>query len=151
MALVYESNGYTIDTVDDATGKVVSKTNPQDPGYWPLLVVMDKKKQAGYVNSQNQAKYLADVNSYNTALQTGKPLPPIPTKPMMQVVDDSGNVTNVAFVPALPDVMTVTPIPVSPSGALQPIVGPSQDQKLDILINLITQLLNKLGGANPTS
>jgi hypothetical protein len=107
---------------------------------------MQSQKDAQTANNAAMIKYFQDLNAYNyntsfRIAQTG----PAPTKPLMIVVDDSGNSTTVPFVPPLPDPLPAPATTASnPAGALQPQVGLSQDQKLDNIMSLLAAIGKKV-------
>lgn len=143
----YSPTDQNIIQVVDATGAVTRSVPIWDvQNFTALDNILQKQQDAVRANNAAETQYLRDLNvyNYNTAFriaQTG----PAPTKPLMTLVDDSGDSTQVPFSPPLPDPLPPPPLgPSNPGGALVAQTGLTQDQKLDNLLTILTAIAKKV-------
>ncbi len=101
----YDPDGFTLHYTG-ADGKPATETPANWKNYVALLAISDQQKQAARDNTQSQAAYLTACGDYAKAPEKSV----LPVKPLMIVVNDQGVESKVAFVPALPDPVTFTPV-----------------------------------------
>jgi hypothetical protein len=90
------------DPSDPSHSLVTLSTN--DPRWYSLYQVMIAQQAAVTPNQQKHDSYINQLSSYQGSVNAGRGQGMIPpTKPLMTVVDDLGNSTEVPFVPPLPD------------------------------------------------
>ena len=141
----YDANGITVEVVD-ANGAVQTSANPWDSAYTGLLTIMQQQLATHNANQAAQLKYMNDLQVYQNKLNMGITTATPPSKPMMVIVDDTGKSIQEPFNPPLPDPIPVKYAPANPSGALQPQNGPTIDQKLDMITNIVTAIAKKVLG-----
>lgn len=133
----YDPDGFTLHYIG-ADGKPATETPANWANYVALIAISDKQKYAASINTNAQAAYLTACSDYAKAPEKL----PMPVKPMMDVVNDQGVETKVAFVPSLPDPITFTPVASGGSIASKPATD-----RTDILLSVVmaqAKLLQKI-------
>lgn len=101
----------------EGSNHAVVTVSTNDPRWSPLYLIFEAQKDVVAENSAAHDRYMEQLQSAQLSLNAHPEMAvAAPTKPLMKVVDDFGNVTSTAFVPPLPDL--VPPAPPTPSAPL---------------------------------
>lgn len=138
----YDPDGFTLHYIG-ADGKPATETPADWKHYVALIAISDQQKQAARDNTNAQGAYLTAIADYAKAPEKST----LPVKPLMIVVSDQGVESKVPFVPALPDLITFTPVGSGGSIASKPATD-----RTDVLLavvmaqaKLLAKIADKLG------
>ncbi len=144
--ITYSADGTTL-TGTNLDGSQF-RVSINDSNYYQVWQVLQNQLTATQENKDAKILYMENLQTYQAYLQN--PVGTVvtaPAKPQMISVSDQGVTSKGPFVPPLPDPIPVTYAPSNPTGALQPQVGPTTDQRLAIIQGMLAQILAKFNNA----
>lgn len=125
------------DPTDPQHPIVTARVN--DVRFSALWTVMAAQQNAASENTVAHDRYVQALNTYQQSVNAGRGSGlTAPAKPSMKVVDDLGAVTEVPFVPPLPDpVAQPTPTPSAPIGGDPTTRPPDPNQVLAMIVQMM--------------
>ncbi len=134
--ITFDKDGVTLIGYD-ANGTQFKHNFLEGALYDAMLNTRDAQLAAAIANSQNASNYTTVITGINLSEQAGRPHDPPPAPPQEKNIDDLGNVSFAAFVPAL---TPYTPLVVTaPSGSIVTVVPDKQA----IMYNMILAMFRK--------
>jgi hypothetical protein len=130
---------------DSATGLVITVSPWNSAEYTRLLGIQQLQLAAIQTNNTAYATYMGQLGAMHQADLDGRTLPPAPTAPLLQMVDDLGKATTAPWSPPLP---VFVPIKVNTSGSL--VDAPAWD-RIDEMHAILLAIAAKLGVQPPTA
>lgn len=135
----YDKDGATLFYID-ANGNKISAGVFDGAKYSAMLAVMDQQNAALSANTAAVADYTTKLANAQTSVNAGRAAD-APPKPLKEVMSDTGGITWVPFVPALPDLIPAPPAEGSAAGGV--IVQSGQDPQA-IMLAMMTAIYRKL-------
>ena len=134
----YDKDGVTLFYVD-TTGKKFSHYFMEGAAYNDMVNVRDAQLQAIRENTQTVANYETALANAQLSVDAGHTVP-VPAKPLMKVVSDTGETTFAPFEPPLKDLVPAAPTRPAPTGSIK---VETQDKQA-ILYNMVLAMFRKM-------
>lgn len=135
----FDASGVSI--LDPVTGEKVSIFNP---AYDRLGQIKDKQDQAEKDNTKTAYDYTLTLKRLQSDIDAGLIAGTVaPIKPQRKVVSDAGEVTNVPFVPPLPDLVIPKFGEPLPTVIAIPVADKQANQQA-ILYNMVLAMFRKM-------
>lgn len=137
----YDKDGVTLFYVD-ASGKRVAHNFMEGAAYNDMVMVRDSQLQAMRENVQTKANYETALSNAQISVDAGHDVP-APTKPLMKVVSDTGDVSFMPFDPPLRDLVPMAPARPAPSSGSIVSANPGPDKQA-IMYNMVLAMFRKM-------
>ena len=134
----YDRDGVTLFYVDP-TGKKFSHYFMEGAAYNDMVNVRDAQLQAIRENTQSMANYETALANAQISVDAGHTVP-VPAKPLMKLVSDTGETTFAPFEPPLKDLVPAAPARPAPTGSIK--VDTADKQA--ILYNMVLAMFRKM-------
>ncbi|MEO8592362.1 MAG: hypothetical protein ABI759_03495 [Candidatus Solibacter sp.] len=136
----YDKDGVTLFYVD-ATGKRIAHNFMEGAPYNDMVTVRDAQIQALRENTQSVSNYETALSNAQISVDAGHTVP-APAKPLMKVINDTGEATYAPFDPPLKDLIPAAPgRPAPSSGSIVSASAPPDKQA--IMYNMILAMFRK--------
>ena len=132
-----DTDGVTLFYID-AIGNKVSHSIFDGTAYNDMLTIQQAQIAAALANTQAVSQYNTALATAQTNVSAGRTML-APAKPLQIVVSNTGETTHVPFVPALPDL-----VPLTPSGSPLSTAAPAAATREDNMYNMILLIFKKL-------